>query len=334
MSSINLPKNPQPSDTYEINDILYTWDGSKWISIAAIHDDYSGATGATGPIGATGVSIEGSSGIQGATGAQGPVGISTIIGATGLVGVVGADGMAGVAGSTFMGATGASGVPAPLNAIGDVDATSPSDGQILKYDLFNKEYVLSDVEVSAASVIPTLSNTETLVGTNFRYSYGTTNTFSFAYRNSYGNRLTITITPPITADNNDIIEISRPASGLPPIKYLIIDVDIINSEYSAFVIANSFDYNLSLITERGIDEDDFTIKLFKYPSVSLSVNNLVASFIKNDTPTTNINNITNETQTIIDSGTFGGIESTNPPVIDNQYKFEIDDSGNVYTSPN
>lgn len=334
MSSINLPKNPQPSDTYELNGILYTWDGSKWISIAAIHDGYSGATGATGPIGATGVPIEGSSGIQGATGAQGPVGISTIIGATGLVGVVGVDGIAGVAGSTFMGATGASGVAAPLNAIGDVDATSPSDGQILKYDLFNKEYVLSDVEVSSASVIPTVSNTETLVGTNFRYSYGTTNTFSFAYKsfnNSSNNHLTIA--PPITADINDIIEISRPASGLPPIKYLIIDVDVINSEYSVFEIANSFYYNLSLITERGID-DDFTIKLFKYAPASLSINNLVATFITNDTPTTNINNITNETQTRINSGTFGGIESTNPPVIDDQYKFEIDDSGNVYTSPN
>ena len=52
--AVNFPQNPTVGDTFEAADLLYTWDGTRWISSFTPGLDYKGPkgnTGATGPVG-------------------------------------------------------------------------------------------------------------------------------------------------------------------------------------------------------------------------------------------------------------------------------------------
>lgn len=336
MSSI-LPKNPQINDSFQLNDVMYIWDGERWISVFAVIDTYRGATGATGPIGGVGVPVDGSTGARGATGPQGSVGVSTIQGATGLIGEV-RPGSIGLTGETLVGATGASGVTAPLNDIGDVDATSPSNGQILRYNSFTNNYVISDSEIPPGSLIPTLDYTEILLGTDFKYgpTDGVTNGFYFGI-SSTRTTLNITPFPPSSSiDVGDILEISRPDSGLPPIRYVSLYSGLNN-----FPVLNSPNYNINQLSRLGeliINPDEFTLKVIKYNKTSLNVSNYSAYSL--EIPTTslfdadNINN-TGGFELRNSNNKVTSVESDSPPRLkptNQYYTMEIDDLGNVSSS--
>ena len=52
--AVSFPQNPTVGDTFEAADLLYTWDGTRWISTFTPGLDYKGPkgnTGATGPVG-------------------------------------------------------------------------------------------------------------------------------------------------------------------------------------------------------------------------------------------------------------------------------------------
>ena len=57
--AISFPQDPQEGDRYAAGTFIYEWDGTKWVSVAALSGGAGlgpeGATGATGPTGSTGI---------------------------------------------------------------------------------------------------------------------------------------------------------------------------------------------------------------------------------------------------------------------------------------
>ena len=52
--AVNFPQNPEIGDTFEAADLLYTWDGTRWLSAFTPGLDYKGPKGDSGSTGATG----------------------------------------------------------------------------------------------------------------------------------------------------------------------------------------------------------------------------------------------------------------------------------------
>ncbi len=110
----------------------------------------TGSTGDQGPVGATGATgAQGPAGLQGDVGPQGPAG------ATGATGTQGPQGPAGATGA--QGPTGSQGPPGPngpLNGLSDVTITSPSSGQVVRYngsEFVNATLTPGDVGGAASS---------------------------------------------------------------------------------------------------------------------------------------------------------------------------------------
>ena len=336
--SVNFPESPQTNDSFERNGILYIWDGGKWICVAA-SQNYQGATGATGPIGATGSpgpeSSNGATGPKGATGPQGPIGDpSTIQGATGDIGVTGATGNEGLAGTNgATGATGVTGLADTLNSIGDVDVPSPLDDQILQYKSLTGNYEASDIEVPDASVVTTLSPTETLLATDFQYSQNSPGFNQFWFTVDANGLVALNLEYPLGQLNvGDVMEISRPASGLAPIKYYFG-----NEANNTFYVPNSLTYNEAQVAKLGSISgsfDNFTIRTYTYDQTfNLSVNDLEASNLEaNTTATFEAVLVDNTGEIEIPSdNSFGTIEATSSVKLQG-YFMTIDDSGNLSTS--
>ena len=418
--SVIFPDSPEINDSFEQNDILYVWDGDKWISLYGTSnyvgasgatgpkgapgnpgpDNSDGATGATGPTGVTGssgivgpassqgvtgdkgldgikgptgvvgpaasqgvtgnkgvtgeqgvignqgpASSQGVTGVKGVTGNQGPIGDpapaanvgatgdkgptgpqgatgdkgpignpSTVKGATGDTGPQGASGPTGLTGTTgSTGFVGSPGVANTLNSIGNVNAPSPANDQVLKYDSFSNNYVNSSVSVPNAAIVPTLTATETLMGTNFTLLIDEfpTNSSQISFNPNSSGRVVLNFFSTTTFEDGDYIEISRPASGLAPIKYYFgRDRDAFPND--VFEVPNSIDYNVAQIARLSSTLNGLTIRRFNVVETSVSSTGLQADYFtatQGGTVTTGvINESPNATTFLPSDSSFSSLE--------------------------
>lgn len=100
--AINFPSTPALNDIHTVNNTMWIWDGSAWTATGDVVG-YTGSAGTNGYTGSAGAGYTGSAGSAGS------------IGYTGSAGTGGGGGGA-------------------LNDLTDVTITTPTNGQVLKYD--------------------------------------------------------------------------------------------------------------------------------------------------------------------------------------------------------
>jgi len=159
-------------------------NGAEWRQVGTIGP--RGATGPAGNVGATGPT--GATGPRGATGPAGETGATGPTGRTGATGDTGATGI-GATGST--GATGPAGATGPRGATGDTGATGPSGTpgsgsafaggtQTILGTGTNQNIIIDPngsgaVEISAPSLVPSVTNTQDIGTSVKRWNHTYTN---------------------------------------------------------------------------------------------------------------------------------------------------------------